>query len=203
MNDQTAPERPRTLVLASTSRYRRALLDRLGLPFVVASPPYQEEQELPLTPPALVVELARRKAESVAPLHPDALILGCDQVAALGDDILGKPGTRERAVEQLMQLAGRTHRLLTGVALLDARTGETVTAISMHEMTMRPFARSEAERYVEMDAPVDCAGAYKVESLGVALFESMSGDDHTGIIGLPLTRVVTLLGRHGIHVLQQ
>lgn len=191
----------RRIVLASTSRYRRALLEQLRLPFEVAAPDYEERHDLPLTPEELVVELARGKARSLSSAWPDALILGSDQAAELDGEILGKPGTPERAVEQLMRLAGRTHRLLTAVALYDARAGTTATALTTHEMTMRPLSRVEAEAYVRSDDPVDCAGSYKVESLGIALFERMRGDDHTGIVGLPLTAVVSLLGAHGVSLM--
>lgn len=189
------------LILASTSRYRRALLEQLRLPFEAVAPRYEEEHDLALPPADLVVELARRKAQSLAALYPDALILGSDQLAELDGAILGKPGTPERAVAQLLQMAGRTHRLLTGVALVDGATGATEAALTVHTMRMRPLTQQEAEAYVLHDHPVDCAGSYKVESLGVALFEAMEGDDHTAIVGLPLTRVVTLLGNRGMSVL--
>lgn len=186
------------LVLASTSRYRRALLEQLRLPFEVAAPAYEERHDLPLAPEALVVELACGKARSLAAAYPDALILGSDQAAELDGAILGKPGSQERAVDQLMRLAGRTHRLLTAVALHDGRAGTTATALTVHEMTMRSLSRAQAVAYVRADDPVDCAGSYKVESLGIALFERMRGEDHTGIVGLPLTRVVDLLLAHGL-----
>lgn len=189
------------LILASTSRYRRALLEQLGLPFEALPPQYEEEHDLALPPEELVVELARRKARSLAATCPDALILGSDQLAELDGAILGKPGTRERAVAQLLRMQGRTHRLLTGVALHDAARGVTETALAVHVMRMRPLTPPQAEAYVRADEPVDCAGSYKVESRGIALFEAMEGDDHTGIVGLPLTRVVNLLLQRGLPVL--
>jgi len=190
----------RPLVLASTSRYRRALLDRLGLPYEARAPLYEEEHDLGLPPDQLVVELARRKAESLARVCPDALVIGADQVAELDGAVLLKPGTVERAVEQLGRLAGRTHRLLTGVAVHDARSGLSEVALDVHRMTLRPLRESQLRAYVARDQPTDCAGAYKVEEAGIALFEAMEGRDFTAIVGLPLTVVVTLLGRFGYDV---
>lgn len=188
------------IVLASTSRYRASLLEQLGLPFTAVAPAYEEEHALPLAPEQLVVELARRKAESVAADHPGALIIGSDQGAEVDGQLLGKPGTRERAVDQLARLSGRTHRLLTGVALHDARTGTTRTELTVHRMTMRTFTQEEARRYVERDEPTDCAGAYRVEALGISLFESMAGDDCSAIVGLPLLSVVRLLIGAGVSI---
>lgn len=188
------------IILASTSRYRAALLEQLCLPFTAVAPAYEEEHALPLPPEELVVELARRKAESVAGEHPGALIIGSDQGAEVDGQLLGKPGTADRAVAQLMRLSGRTHRLLTGVALHDARTGTTRAELTVHRMRMRAFSEQEARRYVQRDQPVDCAGAYKVESLGIALFEGMTGDDCSAIVGLPLLSVVRLLHGAGVSI---
>jgi septum formation protein len=193
------PMRP--LVLASTSPYRRELLARLGLPFTGTAPPYVEEHDLELSPDALVVELARRKADSLVPQHPDALILAADQVAEIDGEILTKPGTSERAAAQLLRLRGRAHRLLTGVVLLDAASHRREEALDVQVMCMRELAEAQIRAYIEVEQPLDCAGAYRVEGRGIALFASMQGQDYTGIIGLPLTRVVELLGRFGIAVL--
>ncbi|HOX45428.1 MAG TPA: nucleoside triphosphate pyrophosphatase [Myxococcota bacterium] len=190
----------RKLVLASTSRYRSALLERLGLPFEAARPPYQEQHDLPLPPEELVLHLARGKARSLAPLFPDALLLAADQVAELDGRVLTKPGDEARAVEQLRLLAGRTHRLLTGVCLLEARSGRLEQALDVQRMSMRPLAEERLRAYVALDRPFDCAGSYRVEGPGIALFERMQGEDFTGIIGLPLTRVVDLLARFDIQV---
>jgi septum formation protein len=187
--------RPFQLVLASTSSYRRALLDQLRIAFAVDRPLYEEEHDLALEPEALVVELARKKAESLMTRHPESLILGSDQVAELDGRILGKPGSAAQAVSQLCALSGRTHRLLTGVALVDAATGRCETCLDVHHMTMRPLTPERLAAYVEREQPLDCAGAYKVEGCGIALFAAMRGEDYTGIIGLPLTRVVGLLER--------
>lgn len=192
-----------TVVLASTSRYRRALMDQLRLDYVAVAPEYEEENDLELPPEQLVRLLARKKAESLAARFPDSLIIGADQVAELDGQLLFKPGTAERAVAQLLTLAGRTHRLVTGVAVHSPSQDRTEVVVDVHRMVMRPLTPKQAAFYVAHDDPVDCAGAYKVESLGVALFEAMEGRDHTGIVGLPLTRVVQLLGRFGVDVLQR
>lgn len=185
----------RPLVLASTSSYRADLLRRLGVDFEVAAPRYREEHHLPLPPEDLVVELAARKAQSLAAGYAQALIVGCDQVAELDGRILLKPGTLERARAQLRLLSGRTHRLLTGLALLEPATLRLETALDIHEMTLRELADEEIDAFVESQQPIDCAGAYKVEGPGIALFESMRGEDYTGIIGLPLTKLAALLRR--------
>jgi septum formation protein len=190
----------RQLVLASTSRYRRELLDRLGRPYEVAAPPFDEEAaraaDPTLTPEAMARAFAVGKARSLVASHPDALILGADQVPALGDHVLHKPGTSDAARAQLGMLAGRTHQLFTAVALVDARTGAVHERLDVHEMTMWPLGDEEITTYVERDQPLDCAGSYRVEAGGVALFSSMRGEDWTGIVGLPLTKVVALLREH-------
>ncbi len=199
----------RPIVLASTSRYRRELLARLGIPFETAAPAIDEEEEkrrggAGLPPEELVRWLARRKAESLAERFPDALVIGSDQAVEASGTVLGKPGSEEAAVRQLLFLAGaRTHRLLTAVAVHGAREGRTEQALDVHEVEMRPLSEDEARAYVARERPIDCAGAYKVEGAGIALFERLTGDDFTAIVGLPLTRVVALLKRFGVNVLRQ
>jgi septum formation protein len=190
------------LVLASTSAYRRALLERLGVPFQAFSPDVDERALEPswATAEVVALTLARAKAESVARRMPRALVLGSDQVIDLDGERLGKPGTPERAVEQLLRLSGRTHRIVTAVVLRrpDGRMGEHV---DVHLMRMRSIDRRAAEAYVALEAPLDCAGAYKIESKGLALFEAIEGQDYTAVIGLPLLAVVTLLEEAGVPVL--
>lgn len=185
----------RPLVLASTSPYRAQVLARLGLPFAQAAPVCDEAalaREEPI-PTRLVWELARRKAVSLRDRFPDALLLGGDQVAVIGDRVLGKPGTDAAAVEQLAELAGREHRLLTAVALCDARSGRMSVALEVHRMRLRPLGRAALERYVAHDRPLDCAGSYRIEAAGPLLFESVEGTDPTAIMGLPLSVVARLL----------
>ncbi len=181
------------IVLASTSRYRRALLDQIHLVHEAAAPLYEEEHELALPPEALVVHLAVRKAESLSARYPDALLVGADQVAVLDGEILLKPGSVAGAESQLRRLSGRHHRLLAAVAVHCTRSGRTVHGLDQHDMHMRPLREDEIQRYVALDDPVDCAGSYKVECAGAGLFRAMEGRDPTGIQGLPLTLLISLV----------
>ena len=192
---------PPRLVLASTSPYRRELLNRLGLPFTVVAPRYKE-QRLDLPHEELARAHALGKAESLADVCPEALIIGSDQVLSFEGGILGKPGTKEAAAAQLLRLQGRTHRLITAVALHEAGTGRSETAVDVHEMTLRPLGEAAVKAYVEREDPIDCAGAYKVEGLGIALFSAIRGTDDTAIVGLPLLRLVDLLLDFGIDLLR-
>jgi septum formation protein len=195
----------RPLVLASTSPYRRELIGRLGLSVELWAPDYDEDAvrraRPDLPPEALVAELARGKARSLQGRFPAALIIGADQMAVLDGDILGKPGSMPAAVAQLERLAGREHRLLTALCILDARTGTLQEMLDVHHLLMRPLTRRQLESYVTRDRPVDCAGSYRVESLGMALFEHVRGDDYTAVIGLPLTGLSRLLASSGVEVL--
>ena len=195
----------RPLVLASTSQYRRALLARLGVAFIVAAPEYDERtydaEFVRLPEDEFALMLAAGKARSLRDRYPDAYILGADQIAVDPSPprcLLHKPGTPEAAVATLMRLAGRAHRLVTGVVLLDATSGVCRTAVDVHTLTMRAFSRGEAQAYVDAFAPLDCAGAYRVEDAGILLFSRITGDDYTGIIGLPLLAVATLLREVGL-----
>lgn len=188
-------------VLASTSRYRRAQLEALGVSFLCAAPPYEEDHALPLPPAELVVRFARGKAESLGARHPDLPIVGGDQAVELDGRMLGKPGTRARAVEQLEGMSGRTHRLLTALALHDPRRGTTEHTLVVHEMKLKALSRAQIEAYVDREDPVDCAGSYKVEGLGILLFESLPGPDPSAIIGLPITALSELLRRAGVDLL--
>jgi septum formation protein len=179
------------LILASTSKYRRALLDAAGIEYEAASPPFEEDHRQKLSPEEMVVAFARGKAESLA--SPDALVIGADQIPELDGQILTKPGSRDGAIAQLQALQGRTHRLLTAVAVHGS--GRSESKLVIHQMKMRTLTRAQIERYVDRDTPFDCAGAYKVEAAGALLFESMLGSDHTAIVGLPLTALRELLDR--------
>ncbi len=191
------------IVLASTSRYRRELFARLGLPFTAQASPFDEEAAKPglagCTPEAFVRALALGKARAVADSQPNAIVIGSDQAAFLDQEILGKPGSEEAARVQLRRLAGKTHRLLTAVAVVRGQLVEE--CIEEHRLTLRPLSDDALRDYVERDRPLDCAGSYRIESLGIALFERIEGDDFTSIVGLPLTRVVSMLARFGVEVL--
>lgn len=196
----------RPLVLASTSRYRRALLGRLGVDFEVASPGVDESQWRDRPPATMARELAVAKAEALAASYPGgALIIGSDQVAVLDDEVLGKPGTAERAVEQLRRMAGRQHQLITAVAVHDVASGETLLDVDVHTLLMRSLTPALLAAYVAHDVPLDCAGSYKLEGRGIALFERIEADpeiaDDTAIVGLPLLKLCRLLRRFGVDVL--
>jgi 7-methyl-GTP pyrophosphatase len=195
-------QRERVIVLASTSPYRRELLERLGLEFLAVAPDCDEDRlkGRGLAVEELVTRLAREKAESVAEAYPDAVIIGSDQAAELDGEILGKPGTAAKAREQLQLLGGREHRLLTALCVLDARTQQRAEDLDIHRLRLRDLSDGQIARYVAADNPVDCAGSYKIEGLGIALFDQVRGSDFTAVIGLPLTRVVALFHRLGIEV---
>lgn len=188
------------LVLASTSRYRRELLARLGLPFRAIAPACDEDAlKVPgMAPEALAAKLALAKAESLRAAEPGAVIIGSDQIAALGDVVLHKPGTSANAEEQLAMLAGRTHALVTAVAI--AHPGGVLRHLDVTRLTMRPLAAEQIARYVAADAPLDCAGSYKLEARGIALFSRIESDDHSAITGLPLIAVTSMLASLGFTV---
>ena len=188
----------RPLVLASTSPYRAQLLEKLGLPFTTAAPQADESRLPGESPAALVERLARAKAEAVAAAHPDALIIGSDQVACLGDEILGKPGGFEPAFEQLRAMAGRRVTFLTGLCLLDAADGRAWHCVEPFHVHLRPLGEEQIRRYLEKEQPYDCAGSFKSEGYGITLFERLEGDDPNTLVGLPLIRLVELLGRAGV-----
>ncbi len=183
----------RRIILASTSPHRRMLLERLGIRFETAAPAYIEENLAGAAPEALVLRQAEGKARSLAGTFPGAIIIGADQVAAIGSEVLLKPGSFERAADQLRRLAGREHRLLTGLVLLDARSGQSLHHLDVTEIRLRPLGEDEIHRYLERDRPFDCAGSYKVESLGPNLLEYQRTTDPTAAIGLPLIALTRLL----------
>jgi septum formation protein len=188
-------------VLASTSRYRRMLLARLGVSFVAVSPETDEAALPGETPAATALRLAVAKARSVTRTHPDALIIGSDQVADCDGEPVGKPGNHERAVTQLGRLSGRTVVFHTGLALLDAPTGHCQSALVDVRSTFRVLTAAEIEAYLRREQPYDCAGAVRSEALGIALFERIDSDDPTALIGLPLIRLTTMLRAAGYPVL--
>jgi len=189
------------LVLASTSRYRRELLGRLGVPFTTDAPRCDEESVMSSgRPPEEVArELARRKARSLSETHPRAFILGSDQVVDLDGAILGKPGGEDGCLAQLERMVGRTHRLVTAAALRHP-DGTVDEALVVFEMRMRPLDRDALRRYVQAERPFDCAGSYKIEGRGIALMEEMRGPDFTAVVGLPLVEVTSMLLRAGFQV---
>jgi len=188
------------VILASTSAYRRALLARLGVPFDSVAPG-TDEQRLPDEPAdVLALRLARLKAESVAARQPGGIVIGSDQVAVRGHDILGKPGTVERCAGQLLQSSGREVVFLTAVHVVDGRNGRAESHLDRTVVRFRELDPAEIARYIEADAPLDCAGGFKAESLGIALFERIDSADPTALTGLPLIWLCGALRRAGIPV---
>ncbi len=183
---------PPILVLASGSRYKRRLLERLGVDFEAEAADLDEAALVGESPAQTAQRLALAKARAIRLSHPDAHVLGADQVIALGEQRFSKPGDEEGARRQLAELSGKTHQLLTAVALV-CPDGRTFEDLAEYRMSMRPLSGEEIAAYVAEDRPTDCAGAYKIEAGGIRLFHSMAGDDYTAIVGLPLTRVRRLL----------
>lgn len=194
MTNQTHSEQAsQPLLLASSSRYRRGLLERLGLPFNCASPDIDESPEPAEPPPTLVQRLSQEKAHALASAYPDHLIIGSDQVASCGEQVLGKPGTVERAQTQLALLSGQTVDFLTGLALLNTRTGHLQVDLDRTRVRFRRLATDEIAAYVGREQPLDCAGSFKSEGLGVTLFDAIETTDPSALIGLPLIKLCTML----------
>lgn len=189
-----------TLVLASSSPHRRMLLDRLGLPYEVCSPDIDEARRPAEAPEAYVARLSREKAAAVRSRFGQALIIGSDQAAVLGERVLGKPGTHERAAEQLAAASGRQVRFLTGLTLLDSGRDRVQTEVVPFTVHFRRLAPETIERYLRAEQPYGCAGSFKSEGLGIALFERLEGEDPTALIGLPLIRLVSMLAAAGVAV---
>ncbi len=195
----SAAPRPR-LILASTSSYRRALLERLAVPFECIRPDADETPRPGESALALASRLARAKAESVARQDPCAAVIGSDQVAMLGEQKLGKPGTLERCIDQLTQSSGRDVVFVTAVHVVGGPTSANESHVDRTVVRFRNLTRPEIERYVAADQPLDCAGGFKAESLGIALFERIESEDPTGLTGLPLIWLCGALRRAGIPV---
>ncbi|ANB03256.1 nucleoside triphosphate pyrophosphatase [Ectothiorhodospira sp. BSL-9] len=188
------------LVLASTSPFRRELLQRLALPFDTCSPQVDETPKAGEAPGAMVARLAEAKARAGAEQKPDSLIIGSDQCAELDGRILGKPGDHQRAVEQLGAASGRTVVFHTGLCLLNAVTGEAQVDVVPFKVRFRSLSAEQIENYLRKEEPYQCAGSIKSEGLGIALFEVMEGDDPTALVGLPLIRLCTMMERAGLNV---
>ena len=190
---QTTPD----LILASTSRYRRELLERLRLPFTVQAPDTDETPHPGELPAALAVRLALAKARAVAQLHPSAVVIGSDQVADLDGTAIGKPGTHENAVAQLRLMSGRTVVFQTAVAVVCVASGFAEQALAAVRVQFRELSDAEIESYLQAEKPYDCAGSAKSEGLGISLLASIESDDPTALVGLPLIRTCAMLRRAG------
>ena len=191
----------RCLLLASSSIYRKELLSRLGLPFETASPDIDETPRPGESAAQTSLRLAEAKARELASRYPDHLIIGSDQVALLDGIQLGKPGTHERAVDQLQIMRGRSIEFHTALCLLNAQTGAAQTAVDITTVTMRDYTDSEIEAYLLREQPYHCAGSAKTEGLGVALIAAIENRDPTAIIGLPLIELTTMLKNEGVALL--
>ena len=189
------------LVLASTSPFRRSLLEKLQLPFEVDAPEVDETPHAGESPAQLVERLAVAKARAVAERHEDALVIGSDQVAVIDDEILGKPGGHERAVAQLRRASGRTVRFLTGLCLVNSTSGNCQSEVVPFDVVFRELTETQISHYLEREQPYHCAGSFKSEGLGIALFERLVGDDPNTLIGLPLIRLVRMLEAEGMNVI--
>ncbi|MDX5446335.1 MAG: Maf family nucleotide pyrophosphatase [Zoogloeaceae bacterium] len=186
------------LVLASTSAYRRMLLERLHVPFETARPEV-DETALPGEPPAATANrLALEKALAVAARFDDALVIGSDQVAHIGDEVFGKPGTVERARAQLRRMSGETVIFHTALAVVNTRSGERLSDSVPTEVRFRHLSEAEIVRYVDKEMPLDCAGSAKSEGLGITLLDALSGDDPTALVGLPLIALSRMLRSQGL-----
>jgi septum formation protein len=191
---------PSALVLASSSVYRRQLLERFGLPFETLNPQV-DETPLPVeSPPHLAQRLALAKARAVARQRPDALVIGSDQTAALDTQIFGKPGSLPRAFAQLQQMSGKEVIFHTAVALVDARTGLEQHATVPTRVRFRALSDAEIHRYLALEPAIDCAGSAKCEGLGITLLDALSGDDPTALIGLPLIALARMLRAAGVEL---
>jgi septum formation protein len=186
------------IVLASGSAYRAELLHRLGLTFTRHSPDIDEQPREGESPRQLALRLAQEKAQAVAHHHPKALVIGSDQVASLKGAPLGKPGTVKRACEQLAACSGETVTFYTGLCLTGL--GQTDSLVDSYSVTFRQLSAQQIQRYVEKELPLDCAGSFKMEGLGISLFERLEGSDPNTLIGLPLIKLTTLLNKRGIAI---
>jgi septum formation protein len=193
-------EQHRTLVLASTSPFRRELLQRLGVSFETLAPDVDETRRGGESPDVLVQRLSEAKARAGMSQYPDALIIGSDQVAVCGDEVLGKPGNHETACAQLRRLAGQRVSFLTGLCLYDAASDNALVDLVPYQVVFRRLTDQQIDRYLKSEQPYNCAGSFKSEGLGISLFESMQGEDPNALIGLPLIRLTSWLNESGIDI---
>jgi septum formation protein len=189
------------LILASSSIYRRELLQRLQLPFEWASPSVDETALPGEMPAALAERLACAKAAALAERYPGRLIIGSDQVASVDGALLGKPGDFANARRQLLACSGRRVEFSTGLCLLDTRDNSRQSVVESFGVVFRSLETTQIDGYLQREQPFDCAGSFKIEGLGIALFERLEGDDPSSLIGLPLIRLVNMLERAGVRVL--
>ena len=191
----------RNLILASSSPFRRQILDKLKIDYSCISPDIDETALSNESAEHLVARLAESKARKVGEEQPNSLIIGSDQVAVLGDEILGKPHTHENAVAQLQKLSGNAVTFLTGLSLLNSATGQTQTEVVPFKVYFRELTKDMIENYLQAETPYNCAGSFKSEALGIVLFDKLEGEDPNTLIGLPLIRLVRMLEKEDLNVL--
>jgi septum formation protein len=191
---------PKAVILASTSRYRRELLGRLRLPFTCVAPDIDETPQAGEPAVDLAMRLASSKAAAVLGRHPGAIVIGSDQVAVRDTEILGKPGTVEACRRQLRRCSGQAVEFITAVHVIDGTSGAEQSHVDVTRVRFRDLTPGEIDRYIEHDQPLDCAGSFKAESLGIALFDRIESVDPTGLVGLPLAWVAAALRHVGIDV---
>lgn len=189
------------IILGSTSPYRKELLRRLGLTFESAAPDIDETRLADEIPQALVARLAEEKAKAVAGNYADALIIGSDQVAVLNNEVLGKPGNHKKAVAQLEKASGETVAFYTGLCLYNTSTKKLQVDVIPFNVVFRKLSRNQIENYLKTEQPYNCAGSFKSEGLGVALFERLEGEDPSALIGLPLIRLCRMLEQEGVKII--
>ena len=186
------------LILGSTSPFRKALLEKLNIPFLTDSPQTDESPHQGESPAGLVQRLAEAKARDVGTRYPDALIIGSDQVACVDGEILGKPGNRENAIAQLSAANGKAVVFYTGLCLYNSTTGEPRLAMEPFTVRFRQLSRAQIERYIDHEQPFNCAGSFKSEGFGITLFSALEGRDPNALVGLPLILLIEMLEERGI-----
>jgi septum formation protein len=196
-----SPASSRTVILGSSSRYRKELLSRLNIPFEVAAPEVDETPHINETPRDLALRLALAKARAVASKYPEAVVIGSDQVADLNGQALGKPGNHANAVKQLQRMRGKTVIFQTALSVICLATGFEQTDLAAVKVTFRDLTDAEIESYLKAEEPYDCAGSAKSEGLGIALLAAIDNDDPTALVGLPLIRTCRMLSAAGVKLL--
>ena len=189
------------LILASSSPYRKELLQRLFLDFEVFSPDIDESQLTNERPEQTALRLAQLKAKKIAETHPDAIIIGCDQVATLDGIQLGKPGNHENAIKQLRTMRGKQVTFHSALCLYNAQTQHMQAEVVPYIVEFRNLSDTQIDRYLSIEKPYNCAGSAKSEGLGIALISAMHGEDPNALIGLPLIKLITMLTAENIHVI--
>lgn len=191
----------KTLVLGSTSPFRRTILEKLHLPFQCDMPDVDETPKEGESAIELVERLAIEKAKSVATKYSNALVIGSDQVALCDDIVLGKPHTKDNAIAQLMSFSGKCVTFYTGLSVIDTDSGTNYSLVEPFHVHFKTLNRKDVKQYVETEQPLNCAGSFKSEGLGICLFDKLEGDDPNTLIGLPLIKLIALLEKHQFHVL--